>query len=863
MEFGLLGPLMVRCGEGTVPIPAGRQRVLLAALLLKANQIMSADELAVLLWPAGPPVTARKTLHNYVKRLRHALGDTAHSRIATRPEGYLIRAGNGELDVTQFAVLHAQARVSARRGAWPLASAQLRTALALWRGQALADVSCDPLLAQERLVLAEMRVQALEDRIDADLHLGLHDEVIVELRKLARAEPMRERLYALLMLALYRAGRRGDSLAVYRDARRELVSELAIEPGAELRQLHGQIQRADPALAFQPVTGAHLAGDRPAPVTPRQLPAAPADFIGRAAELEALSELMGEAARTGSTMVISAISGTAGVGKTALAVQWAHQVAGRFPDGQLYVNLRGYDPGQPVRVADALAGFLRALGVAGQNIPVDERAARYRSLLAGRRLLVVLDNAGSVEQVRPLLPGAPGCVAVVTSRDSLAGLVARDGARRLDLDLLPSEDAAGLLRELIGRQVYADPEAATALADQCSRLPLTLRVAAELAVARSPAPVADLVGELADQQRRLDLLDADGDPRTSARAVFSWSCRRLNADAARTFRLLGLHPGPDLDSYEAAALTGTTAEAADRVLGQLARAHLLQPAGSGRHGMHDLLRAYARELAAQQNEEEGRAALTRLFDHHLHTTATAMDILFPAEQHRRPRLSRPTRSAPPVTSHRAAQAWLDTQRANLVAVVAHTANHGWPAHTTWLAATLFRYLDAGGYYPEAVTIHACAYRAARDIGDRVAEATALNSLGVVDMRQGRNRQATSRFQQALALFRETGDRTGEAESLNGLGEVLLATGRPGNARTQHVAALRLARQIADKYEQARAHNGLAHAHRTTGDPGQGRYHWQEALALYTDLGAPEARQIRAQLAAREPGVSRLQQRGDV
>ena len=478
---------------------------------------------------------------------------------------------------------------------------------------------------------------------------------------------------------------------------------------------------------------------------PRQLPAAVRHFVGRTAELATLSRFLRELDSAGGAVAISVVGGTPGVGKTALAVRWAHLVADRFPDGQLYVNLRGYDPGQPASAADALAGFLRALGVPGHDIPpdADERAAQYRTLLAGRKMLVVIDNASEVEQVRPLLPGSQACAAVVTSRDSLAGLVAQHDARRLDLDLLPLEDALDLLRALIGGRVDADPGAAEALAVQCSRLPLALRVASELAAARSATALAELVGELADQRRRLDLLDAGEDPRLGVRAVFSWSCRHLRPDSARTFRLLGLHPGPGLDCYAAAALTGTSAEQSRDVLDQLARAHLIQPARRGWFSMHDLLRAYARELAAgEDTEDERQAALTRLFDYYLHTAATAMDTMFPAERHCRPRIPAPASLGPPLTGQLgAARDWLDCERASLVAVARHTAAHGWPGHTTRLAATLFRHLDVGGYYPESVTIHSCARRAACEAGDRAAEAGALASLGLVYVWQGRYQQA--------------------------------------------------------------------------------------------------------------------------
>jgi tetratricopeptide (TPR) repeat protein/transcriptional regulator with XRE-family HTH domain len=729
-----------------------------------------------------------------------------------------------------------------------------------------------------------------------------------------------------------------------------------------------------------PAESGHEAGPAASPArvpVPRELPADVDAFTGRADELAELDRLLpaGQGHRAGrepTAVVISAVSGTAGVGKTALAVRWAHQAQDRFPDGQLYVNLRGYDPGQPMTAAWALAGFLRALGVPGQDIPAEEneRAARYRSLLHGRQMLVVLDNASDVEQVRPLLPGTRTCAVVVTSRDALAGLVARDGARRLDLDLLPQADAVALLRALIGGRADADPQAAAVLAARCGRLPLALRVAAELAAARPAAPLAELAGELADQQRRLDLLDAGGDPRTAVRAVFSWSYRHLSADAALVFRSSGLHPGPDLDRYAAAALTGTTPEQAGRLLDVLARAHLIEPAQRGRYGMHDLLRDYATEQAVSEDPEPGRrAALTRLFDHYLGTAATAMDTVAPAERHLRPRIPPAATPAPPLPDPAAARAWLDAERATMVAVAAHTAACGWPGHATRLAATLHRYLDDGGHRAEAATIHAHARRATQLTGDRAAEATALTNLGFVDMRQdrypqatdhhrqalalfrqigdragqaralnnlggidwqqGRYQQAADRLQQSLAVFREIGDRTreanalgvlgavdlrlgryqqaadhyrqalavfrqtgyrmgealaltglgdadlrlgryqqaadhhrqalamfreigerpGEAGALNGLGEVLLATGQPGQARTQHAAALDLASPIGDRHQQARACCGLARACHAEGDLGQARRHWQQALTLYTDLGVPEADQVRAQLAA--------------
>ncbi len=353
--------------------------------------------------------------------------------------------------------------------------------------------------------------------------------------------------------------------------------------------------------------------------TPAQLPADVHAFTGRARELAELDRLLtspvgrgieagqSDLASQADAAPIAVVSGTAGVGKSALALRWARQARGAFPGGQLYVNLRGYDPGQPVPPADALAGFLRALGTAGPDIPPDEddRAAAYRTAADGRRLLILLDNAATVEQVRPLLPGSPSCAVVVTSRDSLTGLVARHGARRLDLDLLPPGDAVGLLRNLIGKRVDDDPGSAATLAGQCAWLPLALRLAAELACDRPATPLTQLAAGLADQRRRLDLLNAGGDPRTAIRGIFSWSYRQLPDGAARAFRLLGMHPGPDFDAFAAATLTGTTLEQARQVLDQLARAHLIHPTSPGRYGMHDLLRAYASHLTGTEESSRG------------------------------------------------------------------------------------------------------------------------------------------------------------------------------------------------------------------------------------------------------------------
>ena len=506
-EFCLLGPLLVRRNGAVVPVTAGKQRVVLAALLLSANRVVSLDELSAALWGLTPPVSARATLQNYVKRLRQALAGTGGSRISTLPQGYMITAAADELDVSRFEALQGRAREAANEGAWDRAAAELRRALSLWPGEPLAGVPSKLLAEREAPRLAEMRLQAIEARIDADLHLGRHADVIPELRQLASVHPLRERLPALLMLALYRDGQQAEALAAYQRARRVLIEQLGSEPWPELRRLQHQILTADPALHVpQPAPAGHRT------VVPRQLPAPVAHFAGRTRELKALTGMLDEATADGGTVVISAIGGTAGVGKTALAVHWAHQVTEWFPDGQLYADLRGFGPlGKPVAAADAVRRFLDALQVPAGQVPASPEAQQdlYRSLLAGRRMLIVLDNARDAAQVRPLLAGGPGCLVLVTSRNQLTSLVAAEGAHPVSLDVLSPQDARELVERRLGAErVMTEPEAVTGLIALCARLPLALAIASARAAMNSGLPLATLAAELGETAGRLDALDA-------------------------------------------------------------------------------------------------------------------------------------------------------------------------------------------------------------------------------------------------------------------------------------------------------------------------------------------------------------------
>jgi tetratricopeptide (TPR) repeat protein/DNA-binding XRE family transcriptional regulator len=572
-------------------------------------------------------------------------------------------------------------------------------------------------------------------------------------------------------------------------------------------------------------------------VVPRCLPAAVPGFVGRHHQLAALSRVLHE---PGGTAVVTAIGGIAGVGKSALAVQWGHQVAEEFPDGQLFVNLRGFGPSEaPMTPGEAVRVFLDALQIPADRLPqtVEGQLGLYRSLLAGKRMLVILDNARDVAQVRPLLPGSPICRVVVTSRSQLTGLTALEAARPLILDVLSSAEARQLLQHRLGAEGLAtEPGPTGQIISSCAHLPLALCVIAAR-VAMTPDPsLAQVAADLA-ARKDLDAFADSGDPVADVRVAFSWSYRQLAPDAARVFRLAGLHPGPDLERYAVAALADMTEDQAGRILEVLALACMIRAAGPGRHGLHDLLRSYAHELGERQDEElERRAALTGLFDYYLYAAATAMDAAFPSERHRRPRIPVPPAPIPQFPGAAQALTWLDSERVSLVAVAIHAAEQGWPGHATRLSATLFRYLDTQGHYPEAATIHTHACRAAQQVGDRTAEADALNSLGVMDLRQGRYQQASGHFERALALHCQTGNQTGEARALSNLGFIDFLRGRSRQAAAHLGRSLDMFRELGDQVGEARTLASLGYVGLRQGRYEEAADHLQQSLILCRDVG---------------------------
>jgi transcriptional regulator with XRE-family HTH domain/tetratricopeptide (TPR) repeat protein len=586
-------------------------------------------------------------------------------------------------------------------------------------------------------------------------------------------------------------------------------------------------------------------GDPPRPdgraaAAPRQLPAAAADFTGRTAALQALTGMMERATAGGpGTVVISAIGGTAGVGKTALALRWAHEVAERFSDGQLYVNLRGFDPsGTPTDPEAAIRGFLDALGVPPGRIPPDPQAQAglYRSLVADKRALIVLDNARDEQQVRPLLPASPGSLVLVTSRSQLAGLAAADGAVLLTLDVLTHAEAVHMLTARLGDRADAEQAAVDRIASLCACLPLALAVAAARAAARPRFPLAALAAELADTADRLDALDA-GDPAASVRAVFSWSTRQLSAEAARLFRLLGLHPGPDISLPAAASLASRAQAHVRGLLGELAHAHLIAEHVPGRYAFHDLLRAYAAEQAqAHDTEADREAAIGRVLDHYLHTAAGAALLLNPAKEPLVLVPPRPGATAGQPADYPQAMDWFEAEHHVLLGAVSLAAGSGFDRHAWQLPWAMSTFLHARGHWQEWAATQRTALAAAICLDDTVARALSGRLLALACIYLGDDDEARRHYAGSLTLYQRLGNLLGEARIQQDFCFLAERQGRPADALEHAEQALRLYQAISDKASEAHALNSVAWCHALLGDYHQARVFCRQALTLSSEAG---------------------------
>ncbi|MEV7125405.1 BTAD domain-containing putative transcriptional regulator [Streptomyces sp. NPDC093260] len=861
LRFGVLGP--VRAWRGEEPLPTGspQQRALLAALLLREGRTATASELIDALWGEEPPHQALAAVRTYASRLRKALDPDI---LVSESGGYAVRGlGEDALDLAAAQALAAAADKARAAGDLGRTREALRGALALWDGEPLAGLP-GPYAEAQRARLEEWRLQLLEARLDLDLEQGCHAEAVSELTALTAAHPLRERLRELLMLALYRSGRQAEALAVYADTHRLLADELGVDPRPELRDLQQRILQADPALA-EP--SAPPPEPTAAPVRPAQLPATVPDFTGRAAFVVELSEVLASA--DGRVMAVSALAGIGGVGKTTLAVHVAHQARSAFPDGQLYVDLQGAGS-RAAEPETVLGSFLRALGTADSAIPdsLEERAALYRSVLDGRRVLVLLDNARDAAQVRPLLPGTEGCAALVTSRVRMVDLA---GAHLVDLDVMSPEEALSLFTKIVGEErVSSEREAALDVVAACGFLPLAIRIAASRLASRRTWTVSVLAAKLADERRRLDELQA-GD--LAVKATFELGYGQLEPAQARAFRLLGLADGPDISLAAAAAVLDLPVEDTEDLLESLVDTSLLESAAPGRYRFHDLVRLYARACAERDEHppSERDAAVSRLLDFYLATAAGVYAIERPGD--RLVDHLQPTRTPGLAFADRqAAWDWLYSEAVPLLACARQAARHATLRRAVDLLWASVDLAESGAHAKEYEAVATALREAAHAAGDvrtegrasvvlsnarlfsgafeparreaqeafQLAEAAddplpscwAANILGSIAFYQNRHTDAETYFSQAIEKFRDCGDVAGSASPLCNLSRLHLATGRADTA-------VALARQGTDIYQTLghtlRVANGryaLGMALGKTGDHDAAAEQLTEALRIF-------------------------------
>ncbi|HEV3171681.1 MAG TPA: BTAD domain-containing putative transcriptional regulator [Actinocrinis sp.] len=847
MEFALLGPMLVRADGAPVRIPGNKQRVILAALLLRGNRVVSIDELIDLVWDDAPPITARTALHNHVMRLRRLLGPVEGERVITQAPGYVFRVADMELDVLQFTRLCEQGRELARDERWEQASCAYGDALALWRGEALLDVDCVRLRREEATRLAEAHTQAWRARIEAELNLGRHEVAIPELTRLAARFPLDEPFRAQLMLSLYRCGRRAEALDTYQSLRRVLAAELGVEPTAAVRDLHMRILSGDATLSASPAESDQPTAAKDTPAAPRhtlaQLPADIADFVGRRDEREFLASALEPDRAAVSAGRIAVVCGPGGSGKSTLAVHAAHRMRGAFPDGQLYADLRG--TGAARTPGDVLGQFLRDLGADESSIPPDEdgRAALYRSQLAGRRVLILLDDACDSKQIRPLVPQTAGCAVLATSRNRLTAL---ESARIVGLGQFAAAEAQALLLKIAGLDpATADLGAVADIAAACGRLPLAVRIAGARFAARPGWTLRDLAERLDAGRSRLDEL-ALGD--LGVRTAFELSHRLLGADQARAFRLLAVADLEHVSAPAAAALLGVDPPAAQSLAEALVDMHLLGSPRPGTYVYHDLVRVFAREAA---ETAEGRAdvvdAVRRL----------ATDLARTAQE--------ATRAARPgylegsgeslFDSEQQARDWLDGEYRNVIDVVVQALGIAELDSELPLAALqhLQWYLRARGHWddwrrastaalergarsadrraelvgrqylgqlavltgePEAAQAHlTAALELTRELGDESAEAYTHNRLGLLHFTRDEAEAAAGCHESALVIFTRLGDARGRCTALINLGKCLAEWNQPQRALTVLEESLAVAAELGDQDSEIFARHNLARCYR--------------------------------------------------
>jgi DNA-binding SARP family transcriptional activator/Tfp pilus assembly protein PilF len=880
MKFRLLGPLEVRAGDEWRGIGAPKWRAVLATLLINPGQVVSTDTLISAVWGEAAPAKAANLISIYVLRLRRLLSDSDSSILVTRAPGYLLRVDPREVDAQLFEAMVRDGRRALAANDPERAAGHLAEALALWHGSALADVPRTQLIEAEADRLDELKLGAAELRITAELDCGGHAQVVPELRRLLTDHPLREGLWLLLMKALDGSGRHAEALDVYSQARQAISDELGVDPGAELRRFYADLLAQDAATSSGPagppaglIAAGTIAAATPAQPEPRtsaprraetaaaqpdekqaapplaarssrpaqrpaQLPTDIADFTGREDQVKHLSEILATTPEDDSGAVrVALVAGYGGLGKTSLAVHAAHRVRPHFPDGQLYVDLLGATA-HPLPSADVLARFLRDLGVDGKDVPIDEaeRAARYRTVLAGRRILVVLDNARDAAQVRPLLPGSGSCAVLVTTRSRMPDLAR---TKLVDLNVLDDDEALTLFTKVVGdERAAAEPEATAELLEVCGGLPLAIRICAARLATRSGWTIRSMANRLRDEHRRLDELTA-GD--LAVRASFEVSFASLPApprgiSPAGAFRLLGLWHGPTISTVAAAALFGCTEDDAADALELLVDAHLLESVAPDRYKFHDLLRVYASERAVADLPEERRNAETaRLLEWYMRTAENAGQVVTP---HAYTIPLDPPHDAPPALMFAGpddALAWYDSERTNIPAATRQAAASGMHDIAWRLPAPLFRIFHARGNWADCIVTHRIAVDSARNAANRHGEAWVLNNLGYALGRTGDDADGIACLQRALAIRQEIGDRPGEAQTANNLGDLYQLAGRHEEGLEMLHRAVELNRQIGRRRGEGIALNNLGDELLGLGRAEEAADWLQQAFTTFSEL----------------------------
>jgi DNA-binding SARP family transcriptional activator/tetratricopeptide (TPR) repeat protein len=876
MRVRVLGPVRICVSDDEVEVGPRQRCMVFAALAMDAGRLVPREALIDRVWGQLPPRGAWRAVQTHIANIRGMLRRTGHDgqapvALVRQQGGYLLEVDRDLVDVHLFRRMVARAQggcpSSERLSVW-------REAIGLWQGEPLTALSGDWAARTREHCYREYR-DAVLGWAYAEIRTGDPLVAVAALTGLVERYPLDEALPAMLMRALYATGRRTDALDCYAVTRRRLDEELAERPGPELHAVYQAVLRREVEPPPPPgVVGAGVA-------VPAQLPADAQGFAGRVEQLAELDARAGAVGGHGSAVVVVAIAGTAGVGKTALAVHWAHRSAGRFPDGQLYVNLRGFDStASIVDPADAVRGFLEALRVPAERVPVDRdaQAALYRTLLADKQMLILLDNARDSAQVRPLLPGAPDCLVLVTSRDQLTGLIATVGAHALPLDLLTADGARDLLTRRLGApRVVADPGAVDTLVTQCARLPLALAIVAARAATHPHWRVGAIAAELAGTRTRLQAL-ANADPAADLRAVFSWSYNALTPAAARLFRLYGLHPGPDISTYAAASLTGVPPPLVRSLLAELAAANLIAQSTPGRYAAHDLLRDYALDLARTTDRaDERHSAIGRLLDHYLHTAFIADRMINPSRDPITIAAVRPGATPEHLADPQQALDWLTTEDKVLIATVSHAFATGFHTHAWQLAWALADYLDRRGHWHDQVAVQRTAVAAAEKVCAPAERATAHRTLAIAYLRlglydeadthlrhafdevsladdrigqahihhvratlratQGHYTEALHHIERARQAYLEVDHRPGLASALNSTGWYHANLGDLRQAGSYSRQALVLSHKIDDPDGRAASWNTLGFVHQNLGQHGRAVRCYRHAIDIYRELGA--------------------------